>query len=75
MTIRMNAEDIDIMTKEMRRHGVDIPSRSALDIYVYHLYTACKAIGRTDISDRLLELYEEMENVDTNDVYEIGTFR
>lgn len=71
----MTAQEIDRMTREMRRRGAKILQRSDLDNYAYYLMRGLRAIGRTNLAEQLQELYDEMESVDTNEIYENATFK
>lgn len=72
---RMDADDIDIMTREMRKAGARIPTRSDLNNYAYYLMRGLYVIGKTELADQLQELYDEMESVNTNEIYMNATFR
>lgn len=70
----MTAMEMDIMTMEMRNRGAEIPARSDLDNYAYYLMCGVNAIGRSELAAQLENLYEEMENVCTDDLMKLGTF-
>lgn len=71
----MTAFEMDVMTTEMRYRGANIPTRIDLDNYAYYLMYGLREIGRRELADQLQELYDEMENVNTDEIYKIGTFR
>lgn len=70
----MTAQEIDQMTREMRRFHAKVDTRFDFENYVYCLMKGLYVIGRKELAEELWNLYEEMENVNTNEVYEIGTF-
>ena len=70
----MTAMEMDLMTMEMRNRGAEIPARSDLDNYAYYLMGGVNAIGRSELAAQLENLYEEMENVCTDDLMKLGTF-
>lgn len=70
----MTVKEMDKMTRVMRDHGSRVETRIDLENYVYYLKFGLRAIGRDDLADELDDLYDEMENVDTDELIEIGTF-
>lgn len=70
----MTAMEMDLMTMEMRNRGAEILARSDLDNYAYYLMCGVNAIGRSELAAQLENLYEEMENVCTDDLMKLGTF-
>ena len=71
----MTAKEMDNIVKEMRNHGAKIDTRTDLENYVYRLKTGLEVIGRSNLVNELNNLYNEMENVDTNELVRIGTFK
>lgn len=70
----MTAMEMDLMTMEMRNRGAEIPARSDLDNYAYYLMCGVNAIGRRELANQLQNLYDEMEDVCTDDLMKLGTF-
>lgn len=71
----MTAQEMDRMTAEMRYRGAKILQRSDLDNYAYYLMCGLREIGRRELANQLQELYDEMESVNTGEIFKVGTFR
>ena len=71
----MTALEFDKMTKAMRRCGHEFETRVDAEEPAYMLYRGLQAIGRIELADELWELYNEMENMDSDEIIKCGTFR
>jgi hypothetical protein len=71
----MKAKELDTMVKAMRSKYNKVYSRSEITDTIYYLYKGVKAIGKDELAKELLELYMEIDSVDTSELVEIGTFR
>lgn len=71
----MKAKELDTMVKAMRSKYNKVYSRSEIQDTIYYLYKGIKAIGKDELAKELLELYMEIDSVNTNELVEIGTFR
>lgn len=71
----MTPQELDKMVSAMRNHKANIKTRVDLGDYLYHLMYGLKAIGRNALAGELEKLYDEIENIDTNELCKIGTFR
>lgn len=69
----MTAKEMADMTNRMRKYNT-IKTRSDLENYAYVLSKGLRAIGRDELADELDALYDEMENVNTEELIQIGTF-
>lgn len=70
----MTAEKLDTMVKTMRSYKKIERRIDVLDD-IYILYKGLKAIKKDDIARKLIELYEEIDMIDTNEVVKMGTFK
>ena len=71
----MTAKELDIMVNAMRSKRNKINSRMDVEDAVFYLYKGLYAIGRYKIADKLLELYTEIDSIDTNELIKMGTFK
>ena len=71
----MKAKELDTMVKAMRSKYNKVYSRSEVTDTIYYLYKGVKAIGKDELAKELLELYMEIDSVDTSELVKIGTFR
>lgn len=71
----MTAREMNDMFWMMRDYGFKEKTRQKLDLTVFYLSRGLHAIGRTELAQQLENLYEEMENVSTDDLMELGTFK
>lgn len=70
----MTAKEMNLMVEEINKQGVIVPNRNILESYPYELSRGLCAIGRTDLANRLDDLYNEMEMVDSAELARLGTF-
>lgn len=71
----MTAKQLDKMVNTMRSPRNKINSRIDIEDTIYNLYKGLYAIGRYEIADELLELYTEIDGIDTNEIVKLGTFK
>ena len=70
----MTAKELDVMINTMRNQRNKINSRMDVEDTLYYLYKGLYAIGRYEIADKLLELYTEIDSIDTDEIIKLGTF-
>ena len=71
----MNAKELDTMVNAMRTHRHKVNSRSEITDSIYYLWRGLRAIDRDELAEKLLELYTEIDGVDTSELVKFGTFR
>ena len=71
----MTAKELDIMVNEMRSKTNPITSRMNLENNIYYLIKGFRAIKRNDLVEKLDEVLSEIDNVPTDELMKIGTFR
>lgn len=71
----MTAKELDIMVNAMRTHRHEVNSRMEITDSIYYLWRGLRAIDRDDLAEKLLELYTEIDGVDTSELVKLGTFR
>lgn len=71
----MNAKELDIMVKAMRTKYHKVTRRIDVIDTIYYLYKGLSAIGRNELAQKLLELYTEIDSIDTNELIKMGTFK
>ena len=71
----MTAKQLDTMVNAMRSKYNKINSRMDVEDALFYLYKGLNAIGRIELADTLLELYTEIDSIDTNELVKIGTFK
>lgn len=70
----MTAQEMDDMFCRMKDYGFKENTRSEFDLTAFYLARGLYAIGRSELAAQLENLYEEMENVCTDDLMKLGTF-
>lgn len=70
----MTAKELDVMINTMRNQRNKINSRMDIEDTLYYLYKGLYAIGKYEIADKLLELYTEIDSIDTDEIIKLGTF-
>lgn len=71
----MTAKELDTMVNAMRTRHNKVESRMRLEDTIYYLSKGLRAIGRNEIAEELDNLYSEIDEIDTEELIEIGTFR
>ena len=71
----MTAKELDTMVKAMRTRHHKVVRRMDVTDAIYYLYKGLYAIGRYEIADKLLELYTEIDGIDTDELIKMGTFK
>ena len=71
----MTAKELDTMVNAMRSNFNKINARIDVSDPIYYLIKGLRAIGRNDLAEELNKLYSEIDEVDTNELVKIGTFR
>lgn len=71
----MEAKELDTMVNAMRKGFYKVNTRKELTDSIFYLYKGLKAIGKNEIAENLADLYAEIENIDTDEIAKIGTFR
>lgn len=70
----MTTKELDTMVKAMRNYKKVERRLDVLDD-IYVLYRGFHSINRNDIAKKLLDLYEEIDNIDTSELIKMGTFK
>lgn len=70
----MTTKELDTMVKTMRNYKKVERRLDVLDD-IYVLYRGFHSINRDDIAEKLLDLYEEIDNIDTSELIKMGTFK
>ena len=70
----MTTKELDTMVKTMRNYKKVERRLDVLDD-IYVLYRGFHSINRNDIAKKLLDLYEEIDNIDTSELIKMGTFK
>lgn len=71
----MTAKELDTMVNAMRSKNNEINTRMDVTDTLYYLQKGLNAIGRTELAESLVELYTEIDGIDTGEIVKIGTFR
>lgn len=71
----MTAKELDTMVNAMRSKNNEINTRMDVTDTLYYLQKGLNAIGRTELAESLVELYTEIDGIDTVEIVKIGTFR
>ena len=71
----MTAKELDTMVNAMRTKYNNVDTRSDITDAIYYLRRGLLAIEKDDLAEKLLELYVEIDGVDTSEIVKIGTFR
>lgn len=71
----MKAKELDTMVNAMRSRKNKFNARVDVTDTIWYLEKGLRAIGRNELADELIKLYEEIEIIDTNEIVKIGTFR
>lgn len=70
----MTAKEFDKMVNAMRTKYHKVNTRMDVENTLFYLYKGLYAIGRYEIADTLLELYTEIDSIDTDELVKLGTF-
>lgn len=70
----MTAKELDIMTNAMRTKYHKINTRIDVSDPIYYLIKGLQAIGRNTLAEELNKLYSEIDDVDTSELAQLGTF-
>jgi hypothetical protein len=71
----MKAKELDTMVNAMRTRYHKVGTRVDVTDTIWYLEKGLRAIGRNELADELIKLYEEIESIDTMEITKIGTFR
>lgn len=71
----MTAKELDTMVKAMRNKRNTLDMRIDVQATLFYLHKGLSAIGRTELADELARLYTEIDNVDTDELVKLGTFK
>ena len=71
----MTAKELDTMVNAMRTRYNNVDTRSDITDAIYYLRRGLLAIEKDDLAEKLLELYVEIDGVDTSEIVKLGTFR
>ena len=71
----MTAKELDTMVKAMRSKHNKVSTRMDVENTLYYLYKGLSAIGKNDIAKQLIRLYEEVDEISTMSIMEMGTFK
>lgn len=71
----MTAEKLDIMVNAMRNNYNKINTRMDITNNLLNLCKGLYAIERKELAEELLKLYLEIDDIPTEEIIKIGTFR
>jgi hypothetical protein len=71
----MTAKELNTMVNAMRTKYNRVDSRMRLEDTIYYLSKGLHAIGKNELAEALDKLYSEIDEIDTDELIEIGTFR
>ena len=71
----MKAKELDTMVNAMRSRKNKFNARIDVTDIIWDLHEGLNAIGRNELAKELIKLYAEIEEIDTEEIVKIGTFR
>ena len=71
----MTAKELDIMVNAMRTKYHKIDSRLDITDKIWYLKEALYKIGTVALALELSKLYYEIEEIDTDEIVKLGTFK
>lgn len=74
----MTSKELDKMVNAMRRSydcNRKFNTRAELTDTLFRLYSGLCALQRFELADKILNLWSEIEVIDTSEIVKIGTFR
>lgn len=71
----MTAKELDTMVNAMRTKYHDVNTRKEVIDTLFYLYKGLRAIERNELAEKLVELYAEIDSIDTSEIVKMGTFR
>lgn len=69
----MTAKELDTMVRIIRKNNKIETRMDVLDL-LYYLQKGIRAIGKKELAENLIELYTEIDSIDTPEIIKIGTF-
>ena len=69
----MTAKELDTMVRIIRKNNEIETRMDVLDL-LYYLQKGIRAIGKKKLAESLVELYTEIDSIDTPEIIKIGTF-
>ena len=70
----MTAKELDKMANAMRTQYHEVNSRKDVTDAIFYLYRGLRAIERNDLARKLVELYTEIDGIETDEIVKMGTF-
>ena len=71
----MTEKELDVMVNAMRTRLHDVETRSDITDTLFYLCKGLRAIERNELAEKLVELYTEIDSIDTSEIVKMGTFR
>lgn len=71
----MTAKELNTMVNAMRTKYNEVKTRSDVTDKIFYLYKGLKAIGRDKLAQELIELYAEIDGINTDEIVKLGTFK
>lgn len=69
----MTAQELDTMVQAMRTRYNAVEGRTDVTDHIHYLIQGLHAIERHDLASKLWDLYCEIENIETEEIINIGT--
>lgn len=71
----MTAKEFDLMVNGMRTQYHKVNSRADVTDSLYYLWKGLKSINREDLAKEIMDLYAEIDSIETDEIVKVGTFR
>lgn len=71
----MRAKELDVMVKAMKGKYNKIDTRADITNMLFYLHKGLCAIDRKELAQELANLYAEIDNIETDEIVKLGTFR
>ena len=71
----MTEKELDVMVNAMRTRLHDVETRSDITDTLFYWCKGLRAIERNELAEKLVELYTEIDSIDTSEIVKMGTFR
>lgn len=71
----MNTKELDIMVNAMRTGLDNIKSRMDITNIIFYLAKGLNRIDKKDLAMMLVDLYYEIDGIDTDEIVKLGTFK
>ena len=70
----MTAKELDTLVKNMKPSRFKITSRMDIEHLLYCLQRGLRAIEYNELAGMLVDLFMEIDSIETTDIVEMGTF-